>query len=89
MLKYTEVRNVKSEAKNDRAKRFSNVKRFINELLEKYSENSDMSDEAFKSLYSDTAEAPNDMGIFSIPSPIYKPSYPFAKRTFTLPWQKS
>lgn len=67
----------------------SDIKRYINELLEKYSENSDMSDEAFKELYNDTQEMTSNFGRFSIPLPKYKPSYPFAPRTYNVPWQKS
>lgn len=67
----------------------SGVKRFINELLEKYSENSDMSDETFKSLYSDESDLSNGASMFSMPAPTYKPSYPFAKKGFAFPWQKN
>lgn len=63
----------------------SDIKRYINELLEKYSENSDMSDEAFKELYNDTQEMTSNFGRFSIPLPKYKPSYPFAPRTYNMP----
>ena len=51
----------------------SDIKRYINKLLEKYSENSDMSDEAFKELYNDTQEMTSNFGRFSIPLPKYKP----------------
>jgi hypothetical protein len=67
----------------------NNIKFKINELLEKYTENTDISDDNFTSLFEDNTQSEN-LNIYpSINPPKYTPSYTFGKSNLSYPWRNS
>ena len=66
----------------------SPTKRLINELLEKYVENTDVNDDAFKSMFEDMVDQKPENNIIITNEPRYTPSSTFGRSTFNFPWSK-
>jgi hypothetical protein len=67
----------------------SPIKRKIHELLEKYTEKTDIEDDAFMALYQDTDKPTDNKPIIPIYNePRYTPSSTLSKNITAFPWQK-